>query len=67
MSAKRDREARLRIAASRLAAPSLPGISRQSVGAILAQEAARPLRGRNDDLQHAGLFGDAMRQRELEL
>lgn len=66
MTTKNERRRRLTVAAARMSG-HLPTLERVTVREILDAEARRPMRGGQADLQHGGLFGDAMKQQELGL
>ncbi len=65
MNLRKDRQTRLDRGRTLSQSRNLPGVSPASLADVLRKEAERPLRGGDADMQHGGLFGDAMKQREL--
>jgi hypothetical protein len=62
MTLRRERIVRIETARRRRCAAHLPGVTVEPLAAIIQAEADRPLRGRNYDPQHDGLFGDGHKQ-----
>ena len=59
---KRQRIDRLAFETAANARPQIPGAAPATTRQILDREAARPLRGGNNELTHDSLWGDAHKQ-----
>ena len=64
-SLKRQRIGRLAFEAAASARPQLPSAAPATTRQILDREAARPLRGGNNELGYSSLFGGSHLQKEL--
>ena len=65
MTIRTERRARLALKVRLAKEANLPTVEAETVAMILRAEAEKPMRGGSNDLQHAGLFGDGWKQKEL--